>query len=171
MQIRRTAVGDAERLTVLERALAHAKIGMVISPDQVRTIDRERALIRETLDEDGSTLGIVAELGDRIVGTALLKQLGPSRCRHVAVLSVGVHPDFQRRGIGRALMEHLIAHARASGLVRLELYVRSDNDRAQTLYRSLGFAHEGTRARFVRLDDGTARLPEYADDFIFSMFL
>jgi len=63
-------------------------------------------------------------------------------------------------------MRHLIDHARTQRLVRLELYVRADNTRAHALYLSLGFTHEGTRARLIRLDDGT-----YVDDFTFSMFL
>jgi len=163
MNIRRALVRDAQALISLERALAEAKLGMVTAPHQVRTLEKEQERL-EQLPE--GSLCIVGDIDGRIAGVADLKNLTPVRCNHVGVLSVGVHPDFQRRGVGRALMEHLIAHARERGLVRLELYVRSDNDRAQSLYRSLGFAHEGTRVKFVRLDDGT-----YIDDFIFSMFL
>jgi ribosomal protein S18 acetylase RimI-like enzyme len=62
------------------------------------------------------------------------------------------------------LMRRLIDHGAARGLERLELYVRADNAPARALYRELGFAHEGTRARFVRLEDGT-----FVDDLIFSL--
>jgi putative acetyltransferase len=113
-----------------------------------------------------ATLDVVAEAGGRIVGRAFLKQLAPARCDHVGVLSVGVHPDHQRKGVGRALMKHLIEHARTCDLERLELCVRSDNAPAQALYASLGFVHEATRARFIKLADGT-----YVDDFIFVRFL
>lgn len=41
------------------------------------------------------------------------------------------------------------------GLHRLELYVRSDNERALGLYLSLGFETESVRRDFVRLDDGS----------------
>jgi ribosomal protein S18 acetylase RimI-like enzyme len=109
---------------------------------------------------------LVAESDGVIVGSGDLRQLSPARCAHVGVLAVGVHPEHQRRGIGRALVSALIEHARAAGLLRLELYVRADNPRAIALYRSLGFEHEGTRARFVRLPDGT-----FVDDWIMARFI
>ena len=59
----------------------------------------------------------------------------------------------------------MIAHAKAHGLKRLELYVRSDNHAAQALYRGLGFHHEATRAKFVALDDGT-----FIDDYVMALF-
>jgi putative acetyltransferase len=108
---------------------------------------------------------VVAEVDGVIVGDAELKQLAPKRCAHVGVLFVGVHPDFHRRGIGRALMQYLIDHGREQGLKRLELNVRSDNHAAIALYRAVGFRHEGTRERFIALDDGTL-----IDDWTMAMF-
>ena len=115
-----------------------------------------------------ATVLLVAELADdrTVVGSAELQQLFPLRCSHVGVLSLGVHPDFQQRGIGRELLRAIIEHARESGLVRLELYVRQDNLPARKLYEDLGFQHEGTRARFVRLADGSM-----VDDWIMVRFL
>ena len=165
MLIRPSVEDDAQQMVDLERLLAENGRGMVLSPDQVNTAEEEKARIAVG-NSGGATLGIVAEIDGRIVGSAFLKQLGPERCRHVGVLSVGVHPDRQRTGIGRALMTHLIEHGRAHGLQRLELYVRGDNAPAQALYVSLGFVQEGTRARFIKLEDGT-----YVDDFIFCRFL
>jgi putative acetyltransferase len=164
--IRKAAVADAEQMISLDRALAENGRGMVLDPDQINTLEEERARIGVTLATEGATCGIVAEIDGRIVGSAFLKQLGPARCRHVGLLSVGVHPDHQRTGVGRALMTHLVDHARACGLERLELYVRGDNAPAQALYVSLGFKQEGTRARFIKLADGA-----YVDDFIFCRFL
>jgi len=80
--------------------------------------------------------------------------------RHVAVLGIGVHPEAQGRGLGRALLTHLLAWARdhrdpdGDRVIRVELYTRADNHRALALYRALGFELEGTRRAFVRRDDG-----------------
>ena len=169
--IRPASVSDARQIIELDAALAADGRGMVLAPDQIRTLDQERRRIDDVyraMSAGDATLSIVAELGDpaRIVGSADLRQLEPARCHHVGVLSVGVHVDFQRRGLGRALMRRLIDHARSCGLFRLELYVRADNVEAHALYRSLGFRHEATRARFVRLLDGT-----FIDDLIFVLFL
>jgi putative acetyltransferase len=80
--------------------------------------------------------------------------------RHVGVLGIGVHPAAQGLGVGRQLMEHLLAWVRAhrdpggQRVLRVELQVRADNPRAIALYRSLGFEHEGTRRAFIHADDG-----------------
>jgi ribosomal protein S18 acetylase RimI-like enzyme len=166
MRLRPAATADAEQLYELDRALAEAGAGMVQTPEQVGPVDAIRRRVEEDLRAGDATLGVVAEIDGRIVGTAGVRQLRPTRCRHVGVLWLGVHPLYHRRGIGRALMSHLIEHARAHGLSRLELYVRSDNASALALCRAVGFVHEATRARFVRLDDGTL-----IDDFIYCRFL
>jgi ribosomal protein S18 acetylase RimI-like enzyme len=161
--IRPSVPADAEQLVLLQRALILGGAGMVLSSEQIPTKEEVAARFASY---QGATVRLVAEVDGVIVGDAELKQLTPKHCAHVGVLAVGVHPRFQRRGIGRALMQHLIDHARTHGLKRLELYVRSDNQAAQALYRGLGFHHEATRARFIALDDGTL-----IDDYIMVLFL
>lgn len=169
--LRPASVRDAEGSIELDRALHRDGRGLVMSEDQIRSVGDERIRIDRMYaawSAGDATLIAFAEVPriPGIAGAAVLQQLGPARCRHVGVLSVGVHPDAQRLGLGRALMQYLIDHARACGLERLELYTRIDNERARALYASLGFQLEGTRAKFVKLDDGT-----YVDDLILVLFL
>lgn len=49
-----------------------------------------------------------------------------------------VRPAARRRGIGRALLERLVAHARAQGVLALHVEVAPDNAPAQALYATLG---------------------------------
>jgi ribosomal protein S18 acetylase RimI-like enzyme len=169
MMIRQARVADAAAIVELDRALAEAGVGMVLTPDQIRTVAEEAARIDDIyrgMRAGDATTCVVAEIDGAVVGAADLRQLYPMRVRHVGVLSVGVRSSHRRRGVARALMQHLIEHARSYELTRLELYVREDNQPARSLYASLGFRHEGTRVRFVRLDDGG-----YADDCIYTMIL
>jgi putative acetyltransferase len=168
VHIRTARVADAEGLVDLDRLLAEDGHGMVQTVEQVRPVEtvRQRLAKMETELMDTATLEAVAVVDAHIVGSARLQGMWPARIRHVGVLMVGVHPLHQRRGIGRALMAHLIEHARHKGIVRLELNVRADNIGAQALYCALGFVHEGTRARFIRLDDGT-----FVDDLTYCRFL
>lgn len=53
---------------------------------------------------------------------------------------LGVAPEYQRRGVGRALMVAAEAHARTLRKRRLTLYVTANNRPAQTLYLSRGLA-------------------------------
>jgi GNAT superfamily N-acetyltransferase len=50
-----------------------------------------------------------------------------------------VRPDYRKQGIGAKLLEHVVAQARAEGLLRLTLLTDMQNERAQVLYRKLGF--------------------------------
>ena len=57
----------------------------------------------------------------------------------VPELIIGVRPLWRAHGVGRALLQGLVAAARAEGYSRLSLSVERDNF-ARTLYRSEGFA-------------------------------
>jgi GNAT superfamily N-acetyltransferase len=50
-----------------------------------------------------------------------------------------VRPEHRRKGLGKALLEFVIAQARAEGALRVMLLTDGDNDRAQALYRKCGF--------------------------------
>ncbi|MEM9188116.1 MAG: GNAT family N-acetyltransferase [Myxococcota bacterium] len=164
---------DAASVQTLDLALAKDGRGMVLAPHQVRSVEDQRNAIEAMLaaaERGSASLKAGAEVDEggepRLVATASLSQLEPTLCSHVGVFGLGVHPEYQGQGLGRALMTYLIAHAEVRGLRRLELYVRADNPRAIGLYRSLGFALEGTRRRFSRLANGT-----YVDDHIMVRFL
>jgi ribosomal protein S18 acetylase RimI-like enzyme len=65
-----------------------------------------------------------------------------------------VAPEFARRGIGRALVRHVIAEAtREPGLEQLVLTVTHSNDAARTLYESEGFRSFGVEPRAIRVGD------------------
>jgi ribosomal protein S18 acetylase RimI-like enzyme len=50
-----------------------------------------------------------------------------------------VRPRFRGRGLGRRILEHLAAHARASGITLLRLETGVDQVEAIGLYESMGF--------------------------------
>jgi RimJ/RimL family protein N-acetyltransferase len=64
---------------------------------------------------------------------------------HTAQVSVEVLPSFRGQGLGKKLLEDLLAWGTAAGLARLELGVLAGNEAALGLYASLGFQREGTR--------------------------
>jgi ribosomal-protein-alanine N-acetyltransferase len=59
-----------------------------------------------------------------------------------------VAPTERRRGFGRALLETLLAHAKARDLRLILLEVRRSNAAARTLYTSFGFEEVGERAAY-----------------------
>ena len=59
--------------------------------------------------------------------------------------NIAVHSDFQRRHIGRSLIEHVINRLQRQNIQRIYLEVSGKNKPAQQLYESMGFQKEGLR--------------------------
>ena len=97
--------------------------------------------------------------GDALAGVGALKALASDAGE---VKSMRTHPDHLRRGVGAALLEHLVGEARRRGYRRLSLETGSGSgfEAALALYRRRGFvdgeAFGAYRAsafnRFLHLD-------------------
>ena len=61
------------------------------------------------------------------------------------VATIAVAPRSQRRGLGRALLDALVAEARRRGVAQLFLEVLETNEPAIALYESSGFESQGRR--------------------------
>jgi ribosomal-protein-alanine N-acetyltransferase len=66
------------------------------------------------------------------------------------VQNIAVCRDAQRRGVGRALLEALLAQARERGVRRMLLEVAVDNAPAQKLYAGYGFEPVGLRRGYYQ---------------------
>ncbi len=64
------------------------------------------------------------------------------------ITNIATHPDYRRRGYGRAVVEALIKFAKNNGLDSISLEVRESNRAAIELYTKLGFKVEGKRKDF-----------------------
>ena len=69
------------------------------------------------------------------------------------IYTIGVDPAYQGRGIGRLMLDRLLEFA-DGGVVYLE--VRTDNEPAIGLYRSVGFEQIGLRRRYYRISGADA---------------
>lgn len=66
------------------------------------------------------------------------------------IQTIGVLPEFEGRGIARAMLDELIAEAMRRGADDIMLEVSSTNPRAQRLYQRYGFEHIHTRRKYYR---------------------
>ncbi len=85
---------------------------------------------------------VVAAEGDDILGYALISPTGADPDKGL-VIAVGVKKDAQGKGVGRALMEQVLAEAKALGMCEVELTVDPANHPARRLYDHLGFEQVG----------------------------
>jgi ribosomal-protein-alanine N-acetyltransferase len=80
--------------------------------------------------------GVAAEEEERLLGFAigclLPRQTGQ-------LLTLDVHPEARRRGVGRALADEVLKRLVRAGARRLRLEVDVRNDGAIAFYKSLGF--------------------------------
>ena len=94
--------------------------------------------------ESANEAELVAVFDGKIVGTAGIDAVGTKyKVAHRAEFGVSVLKDYWGLSIGKALTEACIECARSAGYVQLELSVVSDNKRAVSLYKSLGFSEYG----------------------------
>lgn len=92
---------------------------------------------------------LVAVVDDAIVGSLTLEVDGrvpgsrarpPLRADEAHVRMLGVRPDAQSRGVGRALMEEAQRRAWASGKREITLHTTAEMVTARRMYEQLGYA-------------------------------
>ena len=109
-----------------------------------------RARLEPSAAANPNDLQLVAELGGRVVGSAGLHPATQLRRSHVAMMGISVALEAQRQGVGRALMQAICDYADGwAQILRIELTVYSDNQRAIALYSGFGFRHEGTHRAYA----------------------
>ena len=107
------------------------------------------------LISDSSSAAIFAAFdGDVAVAMVGLRRLTNPKTRHRAeIWGFFVQPDARRGGVGRALMEAAIAHARSwAGLLQVQLAVGDIAPDAKRLYERLGFKEWGREPRALLVD-------------------
>ena len=97
---------------------------------------------------------LVAEVDEEIAGTVQLVLETRSNGNHRAEVSkLLVYTAYRRRGIARALMQHIEAEARAAGRTLLVLDTQT-GEPAEDLYARLGYARTGVVPAYARFPDG-----------------
>jgi [ribosomal protein S18]-alanine N-acetyltransferase len=100
----------------------------------------------ELSEQPRSRYYLVADGDDGIVGYGGLLVVGVQ----ADVLTLAVAADWWGHGTGSALLEALLAEAARRGCTEVFLEVRTDNVRAQRLYRRFGFSQIGIRKGYYQ---------------------
>ncbi|GAB4063472.1 ribosomal protein S18-alanine N-acetyltransferase [Angustibacter speluncae] len=97
---------------------------------------------------------VLAERAGEVVGYAGLAASGAE----ADVQTVAVAPSAQGTGVGRVLLDALVAEAARRGAAAVLLEVRADNVAARTLYERTGFERIGVRRRYYQPGDVDAHV-------------
>ena len=145
------APGFTLRAARAEDAESIAEIDAAAFPIAFNTPDAVRGSIAE-----GQTVRILsADEAGRACGFLKLRREGTS---DGYVSDIAVHPEFQHRGLGEAMMRWALAWFRKEGLKRAALTTTVGNAPAIALYRKLGFDVSETGLDYRRpLDEDEVR--------------
>jgi ribosomal-protein-alanine N-acetyltransferase len=141
LRIRRAGRADLAAMLCIERA-SFADPWTVESLSTALSLERMRVLVAEAAGLGREGGGAAPE----VLGYVVALVVGPE----AEIADLAVTPDARRLGIGRALLEEVIAEVAIAGVRTVYLEVRESNHAARTLYASKGFAPVGRRRGYYR---------------------
>jgi L-amino acid N-acyltransferase YncA len=98
-------------------------------------------------------LRVVAELDERVIGWAALARVSSRWAyRGVGETSVYIAGDARGKGVGKTLMEALIAKSERAGFWTLQTSIFPENEASLKLHRRVGFRVVGVRKRIGKRD-------------------
>lgn len=93
--------------------------------------------------------GYVWVENDQIIANLSLVPFRSPLQNRILIANVAVHPDHQRQGIARALVDHTIKHLKGIPPAHIWLQVEEDNQAAVDLYLKTGFREHTRRTTWI----------------------
>ena len=125
--------------------LTHAETDYLLSyPDENSFDPEQEAQFLEEKTKSPNEAELIAIIDGKVAGLAGIEPVGKKyKVRHRAEFGISVLKEYWGLGLGKALTKACIQCAEEAGYSQLELNVVAENDRAFSLYRSLGFVEFG----------------------------
>jgi len=103
--------------------------------------EKQRAALQAILADPAKGKIFVAREGREVIAMAsLLYTISTAEGGKAALFEdLVTAPEHRKRGIGAALLKHVVEHARSEGVLRITLLTDMQNERAQAMYRRAGF--------------------------------
>jgi ribosomal-protein-alanine N-acetyltransferase len=114
--------------------------------DQIIQIEREIFLFPWSRGNfaDSIETGYVCHVlqqADTLMGYGIM-MMSPEEAH---ILTLGIAPNWQKKGLGKKLLQHFIQYAREQNAKSIFLDVRESNHSAAQLYKQMGFQQIATR--------------------------
>lgn len=154
-----TTFDDSQERDVVVRRLRAEDLEAVIRVDAKATGRRRdeyfKLKLKQALSDTGVQISLGAEVDSSFVGYLLARvyygEFGS--LEPVAVLdTLGVHPDFRRRGVGTALIDQLRTNLRGLGIPTLETEVSWKDTELLVFFNREGFQPAGRLCLELNLD-------------------
>jgi L-amino acid N-acyltransferase len=134
-RLRLATLADAESIRrIYNREVTESTATFDLVP---RSIEEQRGWLAA---RSGAYAAVVAEIDGRVAGFGSLSPYKDRPAYSTSVEdSVYVDPEFQRRGVGRALLDELVSVAVAHGFHAVFARIVGDHEASITLHRRAGF--------------------------------
>jgi [ribosomal protein S18]-alanine N-acetyltransferase len=129
IKLDRLCFGQLWTLEGYQRELASPNSEIILLQIEEQSFEKERSPISEKFIGIGCFWRIVDEA-------------------HITIL--GIHPDYQNRGLGQLMLYSLLKKSSDLGLERATLEVRDTNKTALYLYQKFGFKIAGRRKNYYQ---------------------
>lgn len=155
---------DAEMLWEMFSTISEVSLQYLVHPftrerieEWTNNIDYDKNLPILALTQRGGE--------ERVIGSASLSFHSLEAVRHKAEFGITVHDDYQSRGLGSYMIQHLLEIARKKGLKKIYLRVDTKNVRAIHVYEKCGFKIE------AKLEKEDFVNGQFRDDYRMAIFL
>lgn len=154
--IRSPRVSDAAELIRYLKTCCGETDFLLRTPEECdMTVEQEEKFLENIIQSD-SALMLIAEVEGEIAGNCDIRFMTRKRANHRAVVGIGLYRKFWNLGVGSALLNELLAAARArEGIIQVELEVIQGNERAMALYKKMGFQVVAEHPNAIRMSDGS----------------
>lgn len=151
--IREAHIKDAENVVNYIKKVSD-ETNFMISDSTERELDvKKEEEFLQNIQKSIITKMFLYEINKKIVGICNLRGINKSRIKHRVNLGISVLKEYWGNGIAKKLINYAINYCRENSIKKIELTVRTDNERALKLYKSFGFFIEGEIKSFFCIND------------------
>lgn len=145
IEIRKAKVEDAQAILDYLDQIGKESDNLTFGEEGIGyTYEDEVKLIQSFEENLNSTMYLAIDY-NKIVSIGNLSASKRERTKHISILGISVLKSHWNQGIGKMMMKTLIEFAKqAPDTKAIHLEVRSDNEVAIRLYRSVGFVKNST---------------------------
>ena len=133
---------------------------LILEPGEFKMTEDDEKAFLQSCAEGKNRVFFLGFVEGELVAVCHMSASDRAKIRHRGKFGLTVVRQCRGRGVGGAMLDHLIAWARANPiLTKVELDVHVDNERAIGLYLSRGFVKEGAVRNAVLIEG------QYFDQF------
>ncbi|WP_295160996.1 GNAT family protein [uncultured Brachyspira sp.] len=163
--IREAHIEDAEYvLKYIKKVSDETDFMMSDSSERELNIEKEEEFL-QNIQKSIITKMFLYEKDKEIIGICNLRGIDRKRVRHRVNLGISVLKKYWGKGTAVKLIDYAVDYCRNNCIKKIELTVRTDNERALRLYKSSGFFIEGKINDFFCIDN------VYYDCYIMGLFV